>query len=67
VREVYVWLLSEIGRPINEPKIASVQLILDRGTTLKEVSSKVQDLVAAELSDIDKFSDELAHGRMPVC
>lgn len=67
VREVYVWLLSEIGRPINEPKIASVQLILDHGTTLKEVSSKVQDLVAAELSNIDKFSDELAHGRMPVC
>ena len=67
VREVYVWLLSEIGRPINEPKIASVQLILDRGTTLKEVSSKVQDLVAAELSSIDRFSDDLAHGRMPVC
>jgi S-adenosylmethionine synthetase len=67
VREVYVWLLSEIGRPVNEPKIASVQLILDRGTTLKEVSSKVQDLVATELSNIDKFSEDLAHGRMPVC
>jgi S-adenosylmethionine synthetase len=67
VQEVYVWLLSEIGRPINEPKIASVQLILDRGTTLKEVSTKVQDLVADELSNIDKFSDELAHGRIPVC
>jgi S-adenosylmethionine synthetase len=67
VREVYVWLLSEIGRPVNEPKIASVQLILARGTTLKEVSSKVQDLVATELSNIDKFSEDLAHGRMPVC
>jgi S-adenosylmethionine synthetase len=67
VHEVYVWLLSEIGRPINEPKIASVQLILHPGITLKEVSTKVQDLVAAELSNIDKFSDDLAHGRMPVC
>jgi S-adenosylmethionine synthetase len=67
VREVYVWLLSEIGRPINEPKIASVQLILDPGMILKEVSDKVQDLVAAELSHIDKFSEDLAHGRMPVC
>jgi S-adenosylmethionine synthetase len=67
VREAYVWLLSEIGRPINEPKIASVQLTLDPGTTLKEVSSSVQDLVAAELSNINKFSDELAHGRIPVC
>jgi S-adenosylmethionine synthetase len=64
---VYVWLLSEIGRPVNEPKIASVQLILDPGTTLKEVSNEVQDLVAAELSNIDKFSEDLAHGRIPVC
>jgi S-adenosylmethionine synthetase len=66
-REVYVWLLSEIGRPINEPKIASVQLTLDPGTTLKEVASGVQELVAAELSHIDKFSEELVHGRIPVC
>jgi S-adenosylmethionine synthetase len=67
VREVYVWLLSEIGRPINEPKIASVQLVLDEGTALKEISSSVEELVSAELSDIDKFSDQLAHGRIPVC
>jgi S-adenosylmethionine synthetase len=67
VREAYVWLLSEIGRPINEPKIASVQLVLEPNTALKELSSKVQDLVSAELSDIDRFSDELAQGRIPVC
>lgn len=67
VREVYVWLLSEIGRPVNEPKIASVQIIPEAGVTLKDVSSKVEDLVAAELSGIHKFSDELAHGRFSVC
>jgi len=67
VREVYVWLLSEIGRAVNEPKIASVQMILESGTTLKEVSGKVEDLVSAELSNIDKFSSDLAHGRFTVC
>jgi S-adenosylmethionine synthetase len=67
VREAYVWLLSEIGRSVNEPKIASVQLTLDSGTTLNEVSSGVQELVAAELAHIDKFSEDLAHGRLPVC
>jgi len=67
VREVYVWLLSEIGRPVNEPKIASVQLILEKGTNLRDVSDKVENLVAAELSNIDKFSDALAHGKLPVC
>ena len=67
VREVYVWLLSEIGRPINDPKIASVQLVLDQGTALKEISGTVQELISTELSNINKFSEELAHGRIPVC
>jgi S-adenosylmethionine synthetase len=67
IREVYVWLLSEIGRPVNEPKIASVQLILEKATNLRDVSDKVEALVASELSNIDKFSDALAHGKLPVC
>lgn len=67
IREVYVWLLSEIGRPVNEPKIASVQLILEKATNLRDVSDKVEGLVASELSNIDKFSDALAHGKLPVC
>lgn len=67
VREVYVWLLSEIGQPVNEPKIASVQMILKPGTTLKDISGKVEDLVSAELSNIDKFSNDLASGKFSVC
>jgi len=67
VREVYVWLLSEIGQPVNEPKIASVQMILEPGTALKDISGKVEDLVFAELSNIDKFSSDLARGKFSVC
>src|SRR5947199_10784479 len=36
VREVYVWLLSQIGKPINEPKVAGVELILDKGVEQKQ-------------------------------
>jgi len=67
VREVYVWLLSEIGQPVNEPKIASVQMILEPGTALKDISGKVEDLISAELSNIDKFSSDLARGKFSVC
>jgi S-adenosylmethionine synthetase len=67
VREVYVWLLSEIGQPVNEPKIASVQMILEPGTTLKDISGNVENLVLTELSNIDKFSNDLARGRFNIC
>jgi S-adenosylmethionine synthetase len=66
-QEVYVWLLSEIGRPINDPKIASVELILDGNTHLKEIADPVQDAIQRELDNIDKFCEDLAYGKMPVC
>ncbi len=65
--EVYVWLLSQIGQPINDPKIASVQLILDGSVSLKDVAAPVEDVVREELNDIDKFCEELAYGKIPVC
>jgi S-adenosylmethionine synthetase len=67
VREAYVWLLSKIGQPIDQPKIASVQLLLTPGTALTEVSGKVEELVSDELANIMEFSSELAHGRLSVC
>jgi S-adenosylmethionine synthetase len=33
VEEVYVWLLSQIGVPVNKPKLVSVQAVLEEGLT----------------------------------
>lgn len=67
VRESYVWLLSQIGKPINEPEIASTQLILEKGAKMSDISSQVEDIVLNELANIDKFSSELIEGKIPVC
>jgi len=66
VKEVYVWLLSQIGQPINLPKVASAQLILDRGIKLKEVSAQVEEIIKGELEDIDKFCMDLAYGKVTI-
>lgn len=67
IDEVYVWLLSQIGRPINKPRITSAQLILKPGTDLKSISGEVKDIITSQLDNIDKFSTDLAYGRIPVC
>lgn len=67
VRESYVWLLSQIGKPINEPKMASTQLVLEEGAKMSDISSQVEDIVLNELANIDKFSSELIEGKIPVC
>ena len=67
IKEVYVWLLSQIGRPINQPKVAGVELILNKGVEFKSVSRPVTDIVSSELNSIDDFTKRLTEGKIPVC
>jgi len=64
IKEVYVWLLSQIGQPINLPRVASAQLILDRGVKLRDVSGQVNEIIKSELENIDKFCMDLTYGRV---
>ncbi|MFX1486411.1 MAG: methionine adenosyltransferase [Promethearchaeota archaeon] len=66
IKEAYVWLLSQIGNPINEPLIASAQIILEEGGALDSISKEVANVVEDELDNIDKFCDDLAYGRVSV-
>ncbi len=67
LKEVYVWLLSRIGKPINEPMITSVQVIPEAGLSLGVVSSDIEEVIQSELDNLDKFVSDLAYGRIPVC
>jgi S-adenosylmethionine synthetase len=67
IKEVYVWLLSQIGRPINEPKVAGVELILKRGVDFKPTSKLATEIVRSELNSINDFTDRLTQGKIPVC
>lgn len=67
VREIYVWLLSQIGKPINEPNVVSAQIIPDNGVDLKSVSAEIDEIISYEFDHLDKFCEDLAHGRITLC
>jgi S-adenosylmethionine synthetase len=67
IKEVYVWLLSQIGRPINEPKVAGIELIMDKGTEFKPASRQATDIVKSELNSINDFTKRLTEGKIQVC
>ncbi|MEM2939658.1 MAG: methionine adenosyltransferase [Candidatus Bathyarchaeia archaeon] len=67
VKEVYVWMLSKIGQPIDQPVITAVQLIADSETCFDTIRRKAEEIAEYELENIDKFSIDLAYGRIPVC
>ena len=66
-KEVYVWLLSQIGRPINEPKVAGIELILDKGVDFKPASRQASDIAKSELNSINDFTKRLTEGKIAVC
>ncbi len=67
VRENYVWLLSKIGRPINEPSVASTQLVLEEGVELRDVSPEIEEVIAGEFDHLDEFCMDLAEGKITIC
>ena len=67
VKEVYVWLLSEIGTRIDKPHLASAQIVLRKGINGIKASRKAEAIIDEGLSNIGKFCIELAQGEYPVC
>jgi S-adenosylmethionine synthetase len=67
LEEVYVWLVSQIGKPIDQPAIAASRVITEQGTSIQDVQKEIAGVVDSELGNIDKFCAELAQGKIPVC
>jgi S-adenosylmethionine synthetase len=57
VKESYVRVLSRIGRPIDQPQIASAALVLDNGTSLSSVRGDVESILDESLSQVRRITD----------
>ncbi len=67
VREVYILMLSRIGTPINEPQVATAQVLLEKGRRISDIAKKAKDIIGRELELINKFCAELSTGKYPIC
>ncbi|ABQ25648.1 methionine adenosyltransferase [Geotalea uraniireducens] len=67
IKEVYVLLLNRIGTPIDQPQMATAQLLLERGRKIDEIAKTVEDIFEREFAGINAFCTALARGEYPVC
>ncbi len=63
VKEVYVYLLSQIGKPINKPLVADVQIIGAKGNG---VENKVKDIVRYWLENITSVTRKIVENEVGV-
>jgi S-adenosylmethionine synthetase len=66
IKEVYVLLLSRIGSPIDQPQLATAQLLLERGRRINEISRRVEAVFERKFAEIGTFCSALARGEYPV-
>ena len=66
VREVYVWLVGQIGRPIDQPWVA-VQLIQASDVECERIRQESELVIDQELNRLADFCIELTEGKYPVC
>ena len=64
VEEVYIWLLSKIGSPIDQPAVAAAQVIMKGNNSLEKTRREISEVLDYELDNIDKFCMELAQGKI---
>jgi S-adenosylmethionine synthetase len=66
IREVYVWMVSQIGRPIDQP-ITAAQIIVEKGVRKSAVMRQVREVLDRELAGIGVFCRDLVAGKYTVC
>jgi len=66
VKEVWVRIVSQIGKPIDEPQAASAQIIPEKGTTLSSIKRDAEAIVNEELANIYKLTDRIVAGKARV-
>ncbi|WP_369425433.1 methionine adenosyltransferase [Methanothrix sp.] len=64
VEEVYVKILSQIGKPISQPHIASVQLVLKDGVGLSSAHSRAEEITERWLEDIPRVQQMIFRGEL---
>jgi len=66
LEEVYIWLLSQIGRPIDQPAIAAAQVVMKGGNSFGSVKREIEEVVNNELENISRFTEQLAEGKIQI-
>lgn len=67
LREVTVWITSQIGMPVSSPQVVAVEVSLMSGTTLEAVRPQIQREVQLAFAHIKPFCQALTRGIYAVC
>ncbi len=66
VREVHVRIVSQIGKPIDKPQVASIQVIPAQGVNIEKYRKDFEAIADRWLENINKVTEMLVNGEINV-
>jgi S-adenosylmethionine synthetase len=64
IEEVYIKILSQIGKPIDQPHIASIQVVPREGVDFPRIEAGASEMVDDWLANISKLQQMLFKGEL---
>jgi S-adenosylmethionine synthetase len=64
IEDVYIRILSQIGYPIDQPLIASAQVIPQDGANMNTIKSESEAIIDKWLADITKITEMITRGEL---
>lgn len=62
IEDIYIRILSQIGKPIDQPLVASAQVIPKAGVSLESIEPEIYTVMDEWFNDITKITDMVAEG-----
>lgn len=64
IEEIYIRLLSQIGKPIDHPLVAGVQVIPKAGIAMRSIEDEVMAIIDEGLAGISCITDKMVRGEL---
>jgi S-adenosylmethionine synthetase len=64
IEDLYIRLLSQIGRPIDQPLVAGAQFVAAKGADEAAISRGIEEIIDAGLENITSVTERVIRGEM---
>ncbi len=64
IEEMYVRILSQIGHPIDEPHVASAQILTKPGTTVRSIQPDIEGIINGWMDEITTITEKVIRGEL---
>jgi S-adenosylmethionine synthetase len=64
IRDLRIRLLSQIGKPIDQPQVADANVVTEPGVDIESVEDEIVSIIDAELADVASISERAINGEL---